>query len=203
MPGTLDQLMQIEGALKSVAKTATETADHVERESERANRAVKTMTEEGGSKLDDFRFTLENIANAGNQNAQFLVGIINDVLAGLTRAEDAVHAAGDGFVLFEGQMRRAQDVLAQILPSTGEVQRRIKEAIAEVGTFEQVIARLNEQTNAVARDFARMVDAFRRGNLSLEELMRTAAEVKRNLPGSETAGLAEIVEQLARQGGGG
>jgi archaellum component FlaC len=205
MPGVsaIDQLGKLDAALKSIATTASASADEVERASERIAKSVERTTREGGSKLDDFKFTLGNIGDAGNQFAQQLAAVIADVEAGIVRAEDAVHVMGDGFVFFEGQMRRAQDVLAEVLPSTGEVQRRIKEATAEVTTFEQVMERLNNQTNQVARDFAKMVDAFRKGRLSLSEFQKAAAEIGRQLPGSEVAELADIAEQLGRQGAGG
>lgn len=165
---------------------------------------VAQRASEVGTKLDDLKYQLNASAEAGNLWAGKLLGIIAQVEDGTAPALAALGSMGNATLVLDGQLRSVRDVLNDVLPGTGEVQRRIKEltdSMRENGTsLDEVVARLRENTNQYAQDLAKLVEALKRGEVSIESVIRSAERVREALPSGETSALADLLADGLRQG---
>jgi len=153
------------------------------------------LREESATRLDDLIFELERTAKAGNASATSLLDVVRQVSQGTADAAKAVDAFGQGVFLFEGQLQSVKDVLNDVLPTTGQVQKRIQELRKELenSDIEGIIKRLEGQYNEHARVLAQTVKAFVEGKVTLERVVQLAQQIGEVLPESETGALAEAI----------
>lgn len=196
MSGTVAALDQILGRLETVRSTATEVAKSVQGSVAQIEGTLKG----GATKADDFLYQMERLATEGNAMAEQMVGIIHQVQEGMVDPLKAINAFDDALTVVDGKVRTVRDVLADILPTTGEVQAGIREMLRELeasgATIEDVVARLAQQHNSYARELAHMVRLMKEGSITLQEIMRRARELEKILPGSETGALSGLLADL-------
>jgi ABC-type transporter Mla subunit MlaD len=211
---TVAALQHIIGTLQQVSSSAGATADRVtaatdriaaaateaQRHAGEVDRIVGELEGRVATRADDLLYQMRRLADEGNLWAEQLEGIIQHVQEGLIPADQAIHAFGDAMIVFDGQLRSVRDVLSDVLPTTGQVQERIRELIAELKAegagIEEVTARLAQQANSYARELAEMVRLMQQGRLTLEQIRRRAQELEKLLPGSETAALSGFLADL-------
>jgi hypothetical protein len=204
---TLASLQSIQTALVAVAVEAVRTAGVVTSAGQQISgtlRQVSTDVEEHtvkiGTKLDDLKFFLQQSIDAGDEMAVWLLKLVQGVEDGSVRADAAIQAVGGSVIILDGRVQQLQGLLRDLLPSTGEVQARIRETIKEMGGYEDAMARLHELHSAQALQFAQLVKAYRDGKVSLDLLMRTVEQIRRSMPGSELDALAQMLYQELAQG---
>jgi chromosome segregation ATPase len=187
------RISQITTALREAAEQAEATATAVDAAASRA-----------ATRADDLRFQMSRLADQGNRWAEQMEGIIAHVQEGLIPADKAIHAFGDGLVLFDGQLRSVRDVLSDVLPTTGQVQQRIRDLIAELkesgAGIDELTARLAQSSNAYAKELAELVRLMKAGKITIEEVARRARELANQFPGSEGAALADLLAEQLREG---
>ena len=182
-------------SLDATSKRATDFREHV----------VKTLDdlkEDATPRIKDLEFDLEHMSDQGNAWATSLLDIVRQVQQGTVNADEAIRSMGDGVILFEGQLRSVKDVLADVLPTTGEVQSKIQELqkTLESADVNDLIERLKGQYNNYAQLLAETAEGFAQGKVTLERVLLLAQQLQQVLPGSETAELAEILKQKLLSG---
>lgn len=176
--------------LDASRKHITEFGDHVVDSLDRVKK-------EATPRIKDLEFDLENMSEQGNAWATSLLDIVRQVQKGTVDAGKAIESMGDGVILFEGQLRSVKDVLLDVLPTTGQVQKQIQELSEELKNADmgEVIDRLKGQYNQYADLLAQTVQAFTEGKVTLERVLQLAQQVENLLPGSETEALAERIKE--------
>lgn len=156
------------------------------------------------TRLDDFLFQLNDVAASGNQWAEMLLGLIQQVKEGILDGQKVMHAFGEGVVQFNGELRNVSDLLSELLPTVGEVQAGIREMVEELQregfTIEDIIGRLRQQHLTYAHDFARLLEAFREGRATLQAVLEAAQKLQSAFPESEAAALADLIAEGLRTG---
>lgn len=202
MPGFANRiaaLQELTSHLDNFAAKVSETMgaahDAVASAGDRILSQLDRVAAEGNPRLEDFKRQLEEATAQGDASAEQLLDVIRQVEQGAIRADQAFNKFGDGVTLFEGQVRNVDDLLLEFLPTTGQVQERLRELEqqlkqADIGAL---VDRLNEQYNVYARELANAVEAYKAGKGSLERIALLAQQIDDRLPGSETDTLAQEI----------
>ncbi len=196
------------GLVGSIGSQVGEIEEHLSR----AEGAVVSVQERISSGLEKARSQAEArlgelIATLEASTAPISEGILASIEAveqGIADASQIATKFGDTLVPFEGRMQRLRDVLQEVLPTTGEVQNRLKEMSDEMRTqtngIDQALAKLIESTFEYSQSFGSLVERFRKGKATLESVIRAAQDLKRQFPGSEAAELSDVLADAARAG---
>lgn len=206
-------LKELSGHLEGVEKVAKSTASSVRdsmgsiresfsgarSEAEETRQALTKSVRETESdvnpRLQDLKNDLAHAAEQGNKMSEALLDMIRQVEQGTLRAEDILHKFGAANTAFEGQLRNVDDLLLEFLPTSGQVIDRINEMARELDGADvpTLIDRLKGQYNEYALVLTKTVEAFARGEASLERVLAIAQQIKERLPGSETDVLAQEI----------
>jgi len=199
-----DQARATRGEIVSTTQAAGAMSSSLAKAEERAaatgqalRRVVEQAEAEVTPRLANLVYDLEQMADKGDNYAAQLLEHIRQVEQGALRADQIFSLLGDATILFEGQTRKISDLLAELLPSVGEVQRRIHDLTKQLedASIDDVVDRLLKQYNVFARQLADVVKAFQEGRVTIERVLTLARQIQQLLPESETAALARILEQ--------
>lgn len=197
MQGAAGDARVLASEAASTRSTLEETGKHLNDFGGKVVDTLDRLKEEATPRIKDLEFDLQNMSDQGNAWATSLLDIVRQVQQGTVDASKALDSMGDGVILFEGQMRSVKDVLADVLPTTGEVQSKIQDLqkyleSADVG---EIIDRLNGQYNNYAQLLAQTVEGYTQGKVTLERVIALAQQLQQVLPGSETAALADAIKE--------
>lgn len=168
---------------------------------ERLQRSVQTTTDSATSKLQELLSFLEMQQDPGS------VGLLASLQAfeeGLVDKTKLLMSFGESVIFYKGEMVQVRQLLDEVLPATGSVQQRIqqlgKDLEAERISTDEVLQQLKASHFEYSQILAEMVEGFRAGRVSLEEIERAAAQLNRQFQGSEAATVALELAERARQG---
>ncbi|MBZ0090373.1 MAG: hypothetical protein K8H90_08360 [Thermoanaerobaculia bacterium] len=163
---------------------------------DRVSRTAERLEKDATPRINDVLDLLSGFADS-ERYALSLMNVINGVLEGTIRAEQAFQKFGDITILWEGQMVRVDTLLREFLPTTGEVQRRIQELTKQLedASIDEILAELKTQYGEWAKALASVVEKFRAGKVSIEAVLAVARRVKELIPDSEAGALARLLEQ--------
>lgn len=195
--GATDDARRLREESTATREHLTETRRHLEDFGTDVTKTLDRVKNDATPRIKDLEFDLQNMAEQGNLWAESLLDVVRQVQQGTVDAGAAIHSFGDGVILFEGQMRSVKDVLADVLPTTGEVQSKIQDLqetleSADVG---EIVERLKGQYNNYAQLLAQTAEGFAQGKVTLERVLQLAQQLQEVLPGSETAELADILKE--------
>ncbi len=209
----LGGLQKLNTSMQTVAKTARSTANDVgstmrraseqaEQESRRILTGLAKLKQDATPRIKDLEYDLEGMAQQGNAWAESLLDIIRQVQQGTVDAGKAIGSLNDGVILFEGRMQSVKGVLADLLPTTGEVQGKIRDLAEELKRADigELVDRLRGQYNEYAQMLADTVDAFARGEVTLERVVQLAQQIGKQMDGSETGVLADALNEAVLSG---
>jgi len=135
------------------------------------------------------------------------VGLLASLQAfeeGLVDKTKLLMSFGDSIIFYRGEMILVRQLLDEILPASGQVQKRISDLRKDLDTerisTDEILQRLEESHFTYAQVLGQMVEGFRAGRVSLEEIQRTAAQLQRQFEGSEAATIAQQLAERAREG---
>jgi len=177
-------------ASMSSLETASDSA------ADRVSRTAERLEKDATPRINDVLDLLSGFADS-ERYALSLMNVINGVLEGTIRAEQAFQKFGDITVVFEGQVVRVDTLLREFLPTTGEVQRRIQELTKQLedASIDEILDQLKTQYGEWAKALASVVEKFRAGKVSIEAVLAVARRVKELIPDSQAAALAGLLEQ--------
>lgn len=202
MPGFTNRiaaLRELSTELDTFAAKVTETMGAAQKAIQSGGdsiiKEVDRVASDVDPRLQDLKATLEQSVADGNDWSKGLLDLIRQVEQGTIRADQAMAKLGDGMINFEGRFQNIDDLLLQFLPTSGQVQERLRELQqqlkeADIGSL---IDHLNEQYNVYATELAKAVEAYKAGKGSLERIAQLAQQINERLPGSETDTLAQEI----------
>lgn len=200
--GATEDIRSFSSSTKSLRDDMSATSQHAESFASSLVDTMERVQAEATPRIKDLEFDLQNSSDQGNLWATSLLDLIRQVQAGTVEADKVIHAFGDGMILFEGQMRSIKDVLADVLPTTGQVQAAIQDLREELENADvgELVDRLSGQYNEYAQLLAQTVEGFAAGQVTLERVLLLAQQLQEVMPNSETGALAEAIENAL--GGG-
>jgi methyl-accepting chemotaxis protein len=189
----------VDGAASAIASTSsrvTKALDDAEQDVAKKNEQIgKTLDDMRGTveqRLNALRALFEDEANNGNAWAQALLDLLDQVQNGTARAEDVIFAFGDGVTTVNGKLQSMKDLLSDVLPSTGEVQKAIQELRRQVeqsgDSLQTIMDLLLEQNNRYADLLARQIGLLKDGRITAEQLLRLAQKIADAAPPDSALG---------------
>ncbi len=189
------------GEVEAIQGLIGDTVGSVSTQAEKLVAKVTEAREKAATPLDDLVQKLSSLQEGLDQG---LLASIEAVKEGLLPAEELATKFGDALIPLGDRMLRVRDLLREVLPSTGEIQKGIKATTTEIeqsgDILEAAIEKLRGKAFGYAQVLAQVIERFRAGKATLEEVIRTAQDIRRQFPESETGDIARVIANAGQQG---
>lgn len=189
------------GEVEAIKGLIGETVGAVSTQAEKLVSQVQEAKERAATPLDDL---VEKLAGLQEGLDQGLLASIEAVKEGLLPAEELATKFGDALIPLGERMVRVRDLLREVLPSTGQIQKGIKATTTEIeqsgDLLEAAIEKLKGKAFSYAQVLADVIEKFRAGKATLQEVIRTAEDIRRQFPNSETGDIARVIANAGQRG---
>lgn len=200
---TSTQMQQLLAVATSTTEKLAEVREAVERDAPAITSRLDQLNDEAGGRLEDLKQKLALMVAEGDTIATSILEVIQKVEEGAVTADKAITAFGDGVTNIDGRVRSIKDLLLDLLPTTGQVQDRIREFASDATPTEALLKRLEQGSNAAAQQFANLFRMLQQGTGSLDRLIQEAQRIRQAIPGSEQSQVIEELIDRLNEGGAG